>query len=407
MARRAALVLVALWAGPSQGLRAGGAPKQLAAWTLPLELRGQLVVADIRLGDGHTMSALLDTGSGNIMVPSAHCESAGCQGHKRFRPEEEEDGQFLGGDAASLHLSFSGAHLSGGGFEGEVCVAGACGRTGFVVAAWLSDAFASLKFDAILGLGPPRQAVAPRFNLLSQLVEQRVIPEASFTLSLRRGGAASAVLGSSTLSEASGPAAGGDASAANASAWMPADSKHGEWAVMLESVGAGDSEFLTCPSGKRCRAILDSGCPGLSLPDQAFQAVKQLLPPLESGCSSDVMSGLPRLRFRFGEDRLFEVRPEHYVEVPEDGSSNCRYNIQSAGDTSSRTVVLGVPFLLDRDVAFDQGRMRVRVVDAVVRGERGRRESSPATPDPAQLAAGEAALTSLDSFLHQHRAASA
>ncbi|CAK0832990.1 unnamed protein product, partial [Prorocentrum cordatum] len=93
-------------------------------------------------------------------------------------------------------------------------------------------------------------------------------------------------------------------------------------------------------------------------PGEAFRTLQTLLPPL-TDCSPEAIGALPLLQFALGDSAVFDVRPEHYVGVATTGPDGCRYNLQGVGDTSTRTVVLGVPFLLDRDVAFDQGRMRV------------------------------------------------
>lgn len=358
-----------------------------AARRLPLQLQGQLVVGGVRLGDGRTLAALVDTGSGNLVVPSAHCESLGCQGHRRFRPEMDGSGRFLGGDAAEVHLAFAGAHLAGGGFEGRVCLGGACGSASFVVAAWLSDSFEHLGFDALLGLGPPRQAVSPEFSLLGRLVQQGVLPQPAFTLSLRRSGRSEIVLGSGELGRgtvvASRAAEDNATVAGNAAAWMPADSAHGEWAVRLQSAALGGRRFLDCAGASGCRAVLDSGCPGIALPDEAFRTLVGMLPAL-TDCSPEAIGGLPRLQFALGDGAIFDVGPEHYVGVASAGSDGCKYHVQGVGGTSTRTVLLGVPFLLDRDVAFHQGRMSVGIT-----GGKLPESTSPMPPPSASAQAAD------------------
>lgn len=417
------------------------------------------LLAEIRLGDGQVFVALVDTGSGSLAVASADCSSRGCEGHRRFRPQDDESGRFLSKEASDVHISYAGVQLSGSGFESRVCLGDACGRAGFVVAAWESDAFRGLDFDAILGLGPPRQAVARGFNILEAMVSQGSLPRAAFVLQLRSQGNSSLALGTvgafdsgaasfsssaasgsvtsgghaisggpsstvafeigtassasdsgsasdtdASLEDAVGGGAAGDSSPdsdtsvsiANSSgafgsdassedgfsggaavgwpgSWLPADARHGEWAVHLQDVAIDLGMTGACAKVGGCRAILDSGCPNILLPAHAFDLVRQRLTP--NDCSLAAIQALPGLRFFLGGESVagqgagkpavaaYEIGPERYVEVSRTDPSRCRLLVEAA-EGSTRTVVLGLPFLLDRDVAFDQDRMLVAVAGA-------------------------------------------
>jgi len=346
-----------------------------------LRLRKRLLLGEVRLGDGVTFTALLDTGSGNLVVPSVNCASLGCQGHRRFHPEDDETGRFISQDSSEVSLSYASARLTGNGFEGRVCLGGACGHAGFVVAAWESDVFKNLEFDAILGLGPPGQAASGNFNVLRALAQQAALPVAAFVLSMRSQGNSSVVFGS--LGALGGSTANGNASAvatdtgaalgSSPGVWLPVDVRHGEWAVPLADVSLDDSRLGMCGSAG-CRAVLDSGCPGITLPAPAFgQLGAQLVP---EDCSPGAISALPSLRLVLADSHVHEVMPQQYVEVSEKDPSKCRPLVFPAEDFSNRTVILGVPFLLDRDVVFDQERMRIGVLEgpSAARKERAARD---------------------------------
>lgn len=125
----------------------------------PLRYKTRLFVASLEMGDGRGLDVLVDTGSG-------------CGGHHRFRPDGDASGHFLSGDAADIHMSYVTGDLGGAGFEGRVCLAEACGTVRFIVATWASDDFASIKFDAILGLGPRRQSWADGLTSLMPLLSR-------------------------------------------------------------------------------------------------------------------------------------------------------------------------------------------------------------------------------------------
>lgn len=332
---------------------------------MPLRLQQHLLICDVSLGDGRSFKALVDTGSGNLAVPSADCSSPGCRGRRGFEPEEDTAGHFLPG-SSDLHLSFATGKLSGSAFQGKVCLGHTCGEIGFLVAAWESPEFSRFNFDAILGLGPPRQALRPEFNIIGALAKQAVLPQPSFMLSLRSSGNSSLTLGSSGDFQAN------TTEGSKLPAWLPADARHGEWAVHLKDIAVDGKASGAC-GDKGCRAVLDSGCAGIALP---APVLKQLGRRLElHGCSDYAIQELPVLGFVLGNGHTYELHPERYVEVAtsrpsdeleeEDSGPHCRLRIQSSGDFA-RTAILGLPFLLDRDVVFDQGRMRIGLADMVL-----------------------------------------
>lgn len=329
----------------------------------PLRYTTRLFVASLKMGDGSNLDVLVDTGSGNLIVPSEKCDTAGCGSHRRFQPDGDASGHFLGGDAADIHMSYVTGDLGGVGFEGRVCFSEACGTMRFIVATWESDDFASFKFDAILGLGPKRQSWAEGFNFVESLAQQSALQTATFALDLRNGdGDSSLVLGveGAPPGAAAQWAAASNSSSSNASLsggvqWLPADGDHGEWAVPLADVVLGGLRLGACGSGG-CRAVLDSGCGGIALPGDVAQRVKSKLDI--SNCSA--IGNLPQLGFIIG-GRLFNVGPERYVEISKIDASHCRLLVHEHPEGSETTAILGLPFLFDRRTIFDVTSMMVGV----------------------------------------------
>merc|ERR1719183_1142109 len=255
--------------------------------------------------------------------------------------------------------------MQGSAFQGKVCFGHLCGQGGFLVAAWESPEFARFGFDAILGLGPPRQALRPEFNLIGQLTKQAILPEASFILSLRSQGNSSLTLGSTGKF-------GDNTSQTGLPNWLVADARHGEWAVPLQDIAVDGKGMGVC-GAKGCRAVLDSGCGAIVLPEPALKLLRKRLKL--GGCSQEAIQELPTLGFVLGNGHTYQVSPEKYVEfahpsesadlsTDDDSGPHCRLQIQSSGEDYTRTAILGLPFLLDRDIAFDQGRMRIMLADA-------------------------------------------
>lgn len=330
-----------------------------------LRLEHSLLFCDVKLGDGRSFKALVDTGSGNLAVPSVACTSAGCRNVRGFSPNEDESGHFLAG-ASDLHLSFATGKMEGSAFEGNVCFGTVCGKAGFLVAAFESAEFAHFGFNAVLGLGPPRQALRPEFNVIGALAKQASLPQASFLLSLRSHGNSSLTLGSTGEFGAS-------THATSLPDWLAADARHGEWAVHMLDIAVDGKKYNACGK-KGCRAVLDSGCAGIALPAGVLKKLGKRL--RLQGCSKEAISEMPVLGFVLGNGHTYELRPEKYVEVAtkrpdddlsadadDDSGPHCRLRIQATKDFA-RTAILGLPFLLDRDIAFDQEHMRVGLVDS-------------------------------------------
>lgn len=333
----------------SSFLRAGAAREAL-------EHTHNVFTCEIRIGGdpGTSMTALVDTGSGNIVAPSSACVSPGCQGHHRFRAEDDDDGHFVGSATADIKLRYGSGYLAGSGFQSRICIGeGACGRSNFVMAASESEDFAKFPFDAILGLGPLGQAAGDDFNIVDSLTKQGVLPYASFALQLRASGNSSLTFGVN-VSNTSGQEL----------SWFPADARHGEWAVPLADFAVDGSRLQACgekgccPQG--CKAVVDSGTAGIAVPKRVHQMLAAKLKV--SDCTD--LGSLPTLGVVLG-DRTFGISPQHYVEISKVDASHCRLLVRPIDDgETTRTVILGQPFLLGRTALFDQAAMRIGLSDA-------------------------------------------
>lgn len=345
--------------------------------TQPLLYETRLFMTSLKMGDGSYLNALVDTGSGNLVVPSSACSSDGCKDHQRFQPEGDHGGHFLGSGFDDINMDYSTGHLTGSGFEGQVCFGDVCGSMSFIVAATESDDFAHYKFDAVLGLGPKQQAFAEGFSFIDAFAQQGALQAQTFSLELRDGegslelavpgaptGAASTWPDSTMLSasNASDSSSGANASvfaatfaATGVTQWLPVDGRHGEWALPMQDVTFGD-EVLEAFGADGCRAVLDSGCGGIVLPAEVAQRVKSKLDI--SDCST--IGNLPPLGFVFN-GRKYSVGPERYVEISKVDSSHCRLLIYEQPNGIENSAILGLPFLFDRRTVFDVGAMMVGI----------------------------------------------
>lgn len=323
----------------------GGTPVMKAE---TLQNPGNVFVGDVVLGGDQKLSMLFDTGSGNLVVPASTCVSDGCAKHHRFHAEDSSSGQF-DVSKGSVELSFSTGKISGNGFRDNVCIQGACGSAHFVVASVLSDEFKAYHFDGILGLGPPDEALGPGYNVLDALVRSGALPKAMFALALRRGKEGSvATLG------------GYDPTAVKKGSsieWLPVRWHRSEWAIPLTDITVAGERMHAC-IGDRCRAVVDSGCAGIVLPQQAARHLHQQFQVPSSIFDCSNKSTLPPLGFMIGNS-TYTVGPDAYVEVSKIDPTKCRLQIHQVDDYSTRSAVLGHPFFLNHYVIFDQERLQI------------------------------------------------
>lgn len=329
-----------------------------------LRYETRLFTATLKMSDGSNLDVLVDTGSGDFVVASSACDTAGCGKHRRFQPALDSHGHFLGTNAAEIHLSYATGDVLGEGFEGQVCVAKTCGRMSFIVASWESVDFAHYKFDAVLGLGPKQLSFADGFNFITAFAHQGALQAPTFSLDLRNGD------GNPTLSlgvPGAPPGAiapGAKQSIASIAAsiysignssvqWLPVAKDSSEWAVPMVDVVFGDVRLDVC-GATDCRAVLDSGCGGIALPAKVAQRVKSTLHA--GDCSA--LGDLPRLDFFIGGQK-YAVGPERYMKVSEANASHCWPLIYEQPKDVVGMAVLGLPFLLGRRTTFDAGSMMV------------------------------------------------
>mmetsp|Transcript_4334 Transcript_4334/g.7393 ORF Transcript_4334/g.7393 Transcript_4334/m.7393 type:complete len:380 (-) Transcript_4334:38-1177(-) len=309
--------------------------------TQPVTLVGNYAVTSFEIG-GQNFTALIDTGSSAVAVASGQCDSEGCVGHRHFRPEDDAEGRFMGVEMSDLHISFATASLAGSGFATSVCLGTElCGNAAIIVAATESAQFQALPCDAVLGLGLPQQAPSPAFNVLSSLkkVKQR------FELALKFGSTVQSYL---SLGAGKSDFHG---------AWLNMLGLRDQWTVALQGFGVQGLQAHQ-PCGEHgCSALIDSGCPNIVLPAVVDSQLKKEL-HLDD-CAPEAIASMPELTFKLADGHVYVVRPEHYVRLLDDGSSQ-RCSLAVVGtDDSANMAILGMPFLLGRSVLFDQENHRV------------------------------------------------
>lgn len=137
----------------------------------------------IQIG-GQTFDTIFDTGSSNLWVPSANCNSQACQGHTAFNTAQSSSFQSTN---TPFSISYGTGSVSGIGATDDVSIAGvkATGVT-FGLTTTESQDFANSPFDGILGMAFDQLNTQGAITPFSQMVQQNVVKQAIFGFVLGR-----------------------------------------------------------------------------------------------------------------------------------------------------------------------------------------------------------------------------
>lgn len=232
--------------------------------------------------DSEPFTAVFDTGSGHLILPSATCTTETCLKHKTYdrtasatAVDIEYDGTVINATADErdqVSIAFGTGSVLGEFIEEVVCIdatAVNCMKLRIVLATDMSpEPFGQFAFDGVLGLGLGALALNDGFSFMSQLIRQQpeMLPQFSVFLARTDAGESRILFG------------GHDKQLATAELeWAPvAMSELGYWQVQVKRVLIGDRVLEECEDGT-CRAIVDSGTSLLGVPREISRTMHRLL----------------------------------------------------------------------------------------------------------------------------------
>lgn len=340
-----------------------GAPSGTSS--INLEEAGHAYYAPLALGsDGQQLNVIFDTGSANLVVPSASCDAPGCRnrrdGHS-FDPVKSTSGTFVDDNgekidkdhARNLAIGFASGRVAGQAYDDRVCLGGnvCANHAKFLLADYESDDFAKFEFDGILGLAPPgRLTMGNGFSILDEMTHEGTLAKRTFALYLSADDS-EVMIGGYDKDKA-----------AEEMTWMKVNMGRGAWEVKMSDVTVAGKEQHLCSHTFGCLAELDSGCSGIGMPKGMAVALAEKIGFTGSlSQCEDPSRTLPAIGFVLG-GKSFELSPDDYVEISKKDPHRCRLRFQDmagAGGTISSPVVLGRPFLLRYYSVYDRELLRV------------------------------------------------
>lgn len=308
---------------------------------------GKLLIGD----PPQAFSVVFDTGSGNLMVPAADCQSVACMNHASFdaaaSPGARElncDGsEVVGKEADEVTITFGTGQITGRCLEDKICVGTLCSRGAFIASTDESrQPFASFTFDGVLGLALDSMAQGPSFSIMSRLVQDNDLLRPIFAVFLSDSDGESSEITFGDVKQEH---------VASDFFWVNVTRDSGYWEVQIDDIALDDELQGLC---KDCRVAVDTGTSELAGPSEVVYKLSEMLDVAED-CSN--YKTLPNLGFVIG-GHILNLAPRDYV----DKSDNyCDVSMMSLDVPPPKgpLFVFGIPFLQRYYTVYDHSTAQV------------------------------------------------
>ncbi|CAE7672040.1 Ctse [Symbiodinium pilosum] len=322
-------------------------------------------------------TVIFDTGSGQLMLPSARCSSQACRKHQTFavqrsstaipvgwadQPLQKANGDF---DRDTTVVSFAAGDAVGQFVRDKVCLGTACAFADFVEMTEESkEPFAAAEWDGVLGLAQSLNENT-EFNVAQNLLKgglyDGTMKKPVFSVYLGRKVEDEAEI---TFGDYH------DSRMSSALHWINV-SKEGYWQFQFDDITVDGKTTGLCAkhAEKRCQAVLDTGSSLVMGPREDLDAILELL-TFKEGTQMPCAASrhFPKLGIRIGTQN-FEMEADEYIDRsdPEqaDGQGTCWAQLMPVGDTGRGAIfVLGMPFLRAFYTVYDVEAKRMGIARA-------------------------------------------
>lgn len=310
------------------------------------------------------LRVVLDTGSGNLILPSSECLAAACRSHTTFQANlsrtygavASADGppmdRATAAEAAargrhrdSVTITFGTGEVSGNFARDTVCLGHMCAPMNFISATNESDEpFKDVPFDGILGLALPQLSEEQGFSLLDAMVKGGLLDHNLFSVFFAREGndeESEVLFGAVREERMAGPLS-----------WVPVTNP-GFWQVAMKDVAFNNQSLNMCGAG--CQVAIDTGTSLLAGPTRL---VRQLVEKLRVAADCSNFDTLPHLGFLIGGE-ILSLAPGEYVDRSPEGCILGLMALDIPSPRGSPLFILGDPFLRKYYTVYDRERLRV------------------------------------------------
>ncbi|XP_068458764.1 gastricsin-like [Clinocottus analis] len=209
-----------------------------------------------------SFQVLFDTGSANLWVDSAYCNTQACNAHTKFNPKQSSTFSRKG---QSFYLPYGAGSLYGVFGYDTVNVGGIVIYNQEIGLSTNepNQAFLAAKFDGILGLSYPSISAGGETPVMDNMINQNLLNANIFAFYLSRDGQQGSVL---TFGGVDNSMYQGQIS------WTPVTSET-YWQIGVDGFEINGQETGWCSQG--CQSIVDTGTSTLTAPSQLLGNIMQ------------------------------------------------------------------------------------------------------------------------------------
>ncbi|KAM6218301.1 renin [Rhynchocyon petersi] len=252
-----------------------------------------------------TFKVIFDTGSANLWVPSSKCSPLymACETHNRY--DSSESSSYVE-NGSEFNINYGSGKVRGFLSQDVVTMGGITVTQTFGEVTELPVMpFMMAKFDGVLGMGFPAQAVSGVTPVFDNIVSQGVLKEDVFSVYYSRN---SHLLGGEIV------LGGSDPQYYQGNFHYVSLSRSGFWQIKMKGVSVS-STTLFCEEG--CMAVVDTGASFITGPTSSLKLLMETLGAKELGSNEYVVNcnqvpTLPDISFHLG-GRAYTLTSGDYV----------------------------------------------------------------------------------------------
>mmetsp|Transcript_45025 Transcript_45025/g.70263 ORF Transcript_45025/g.70263 Transcript_45025/m.70263 type:complete len:736 (+) Transcript_45025:86-2293(+) len=326
--------------------------------TIPLIRRKKIGLTQVKQKSGHKkgqaseyygvvtvgspaqkFSVVFDTGSGNLIVPSAQCNSAGCKPHTKYNSKASTTSSAIQNEKGegNAEISFGTGNIAGDFYRDRMCIGESlCIDTNFIAADQEStEPFQEIPFDGIMGLGFKDLSMGKGFNIIDDLSDGGMLPGGQTSFYLTDGGDSEVTFGGYKAEYL-----------ASDILWARVDLES-YWQVSIDDITFDNQPKKLCGGG--CNVAVDTGTSMLAGPSDLVDKLTNML-GAKDDCSN--FNSLPKLGFQIG-DKVLNLKPDDYMDSK---GSECSLSFMSLDVPPPKgpLFIFGDPFLRRFVTIFDR-----------------------------------------------------
>ncbi|XP_047608970.1 renin [Phacochoerus africanus] len=304
-----------------------------------------------------TFKVIFDTGSANLWVPSTKCSPlyTACEIHSLY-DSSESSSYVENGTEFTIHY---GSGKVKGFLSQDLVTVG-----GFTVTQTFGEVtelplipFMLAKFDGVLGMGFPAQAVGGVTPVFDHILSQKVLKEDVFSVYYSRNSKNSQLLGGEIVLGGSDPQYYQD------SFHYVSISKTGSWQIKMKGVSVRSATLL-CEEG--CMVVVDTGASYISGPTSSLRLLMETLGAKELSTDEYVVNcnqvpTLPDISFHLGGRAYTLTSADYVLQDPYNNDDLCTLALHGLDvpPPTGPVWVLGASFIRKFYTEFDRRNNRI------------------------------------------------